>query len=86
MKNKFKMELTWHNCQTCPPIEPYNNRLLATNGQRVFLVVYDLMDGWWDMESKIYLPFELLYDYWWADLEQTVWGCSEFKEKWLYEG
>ena len=79
MKNKFKMPLTWHNCYSCPPEEPYNNRLWATDGYVVFPVVYDIMDGWWNVESENCLPFELLYDYWWADMEQTVRGCSEFK-------
>jgi hypothetical protein len=78
MKNKFAMPLTWHNCQFYPPSERYNNRLLATDGKCVFPVVYDAMDGWWDIESKYYLPFGLLQEYWWADIEQTVRNCLEF--------
>lgn len=81
MKNKFKMPLTWHNCQSYPPSEPYNSRLLATDGKRVFLVIYDVMDGWWDAEFKNYLSFGSLRDYYWADIEQTVWDCSAFKEE-----
>ena len=81
MKNKFTMSLVWHNCQSYPPSESYNSRLLATDGIRVFPVIYDATDGgWFDVELKVYLPFGSLKDYWWADVEQTVRGCSEFNK------
>lgn len=79
MKDKFTMPLTWHNCQSYPPTEPYNSRLLATNGNFVFPVEYDVMDGWYDKDRGCYLPFEMLWEYYWADLEQTVRECTEFK-------
>ena len=81
MKNKFKMELTWHNCQTYPPSEAYNDNLVATDGTNVFKVKYDRLTGWLNLNTIKPLPFELLWEYWWADLEQTVRGCSEFKEE-----
>ena len=81
MKNKFKMELTWHNCYDCPPEEPYNDRLWVTDEEWVFPVKYQKAHGWYDKESGEYLPFELLWKYWWADPEQTVRGCSEFREE-----
>lgn len=79
MKDKFTMPLTWHNCYSCPPEEQWNDKLWATDGNRVFPVVYDRENGWYDKEAREYLPFELIWKYWWADIEQTVRGCSEFK-------
>lgn len=81
MKNKFKMELTWHNCYDFPPEESWNEKLWATDGKYVFPVVYEKARGWYDKEAGDYLPFDLIWEYWWADLEQTVRGCSEFKEE-----
>lgn len=80
MKNKFKMELTWHNCESYPPSEAHNDRLLATDGLWVFPVRYDRADGWYDVEDGNYLPFELIWKYYWADLNQTVRKCLEFKK------
>ena len=80
MKNKFKMELTWHNCQTHPPSEDYNSNLIATDGVNVFKVKYDKLTGWMNMTDIKRLPFDMLYDYWWADVEQTVRECSDFME------
>ena len=79
MKNKFKMELTWHNCHSYPPEESYNENLWATDGRWVFPVEYDREYGWYDKEAGSYLLFGSLSNYWWADVEQTVGGCSEFK-------
>lgn len=79
MKDKFTMSLTWHNCYSCPPEESYNDRLWATDGKWVFPVKYQKPYGWYDKEAGQYLPFEMLWSYWWADVEQTVQGCSEFK-------
>lgn len=77
MKDKFKMELTWHNCQSYPPSETHNDRLIATDGLCVFPVRYDYIDGWYDVEADDYLPSELLLKYYWADLNQTVIHCLE---------
>ena len=79
MKNKFTMSLTWHNCQSFPPEESWNEKLWATDGKWVFPVEYDKTRGWYDKEAGEYLPFDMIYDYWWADAEQTVRGCSEFR-------
>ena len=78
--NKFKMELTWHNCKTCPPEETYNDTLYVTNGQWVRRVEYSIEEGWYDYRVGDYLPFDYLCEYWWADMEQTVRGIKEFKE------
>ena len=79
MKNKFTIPLTWHNCQSCPPKEPYNYNLIATDGVNVFRAKYDKLTGWTNMDIIKQIPFDMVYDYWWADLEQTVRGYSEFK-------
>lgn len=81
MKNKFKMELTWHNCYECPPEESYNDLLWVTDGRWVFPAKYQAPNHWHDYEAGEYLPFELLWNYWWADSEQTVRNCPEFKEE-----
>lgn len=80
MKNKFKIELTWHNCLTCPPEEYWNDDLYVTDGEYLHSVKYSKEFGWWSRETGDYLPFDLLWKYWWADLNQTVNNCSEFKE------
>lgn len=78
-KNKFKMELVWHNCYECPPEESFNDNLIATDGKRVFKVKYDKNVGWFDLDNVSFLPFELIWSYWWADITQTVNECSDFK-------
>jgi hypothetical protein len=85
-KKKFVMPLTWHNCYECPPVELFNYDLIATDSNIVFRVSYDKDEGWLNTETLHYLPPELLWEYWWADLEQTVRGCSERKmimDKWI---
>lgn len=76
-KKKFKMPIVWHNCYDCPPEELWNEKLWVTDGKYVFPVTYEKSCGWYNKESGDYLPFELIWQYWWADLEQTVRGCSE---------
>lgn len=76
---KFKMELTWHNCYECPPEESFNDNLIVTDGKRVFKVKYDKNVGWFDLDNVNFLPFELIWSYWWADITQTVNECSDFK-------
>lgn len=80
MKNKFKMELTWHNCENYPPSELYNNRLIMTDGKYVFDAMYHKECGWKRISNDLFIPRQQLTNYWWADLEQTVRSCSEFKE------
>lgn len=71
--DKFKMELTWHNCKTYPPKEKYNPWLVYTNGYHTDFCVYDKRYGFPIDEDD-------LHEYWWADIAQTVRGASEFKE------
>ena len=71
MKDKFSIELVWHNCQTCPPEENYNNNLYATNGSSVFRVIYDNGD-WYDTDFDVFIPDDTLSKFWWADIAQTM--------------
>ena len=38
--DKFKMELTWHNCKTYPPKEIYNPWLIYTDGNNIDSFAY----------------------------------------------
>ena len=78
-KKKFVMPLVWHNCYDYPPEESWNEKLWVTDGKYVFPVMYEKARGWYNKEAGDYLPFELIWKYWWADLEQTIRSCSEFK-------
>lgn len=71
--DKFKMELTWHNCKTCPPKETYNPWLIYTDGYSVDYCTYYQKYGF-PVASKD------LHRFWWADLSRTVNESSEFKE------
>ena len=55
---KFKMELTWHSCETCPPEEDYNPYLLITDGDIVKEVVWRKDRGWY-MYGKWYVAPKL---------------------------
>ena len=79
MPNKFKMFLTWHNCATYPPEELYNNRLIATDGIRVFEVAYHKELGWKRKDHNMFLPQQHLNKYYWADLEHTIRDYQEFR-------
>ena len=70
--NKFKIELTWHNCKTCPPEEVFNPCLVYTDGYNVGYCAYYKKYGFPIVESK-------LHEYWWADLSRTVRESIEFK-------
>lgn len=71
--DKFKMELTWHNCKTCPPEESYNPYLVYTNGHIVEACSYYKKYGFPVMDDE-------LDQYWWADLRRTVRECRDFQE------
>ena len=71
--DKFKMELTWHNCATYPPKEIYNPWLIYTDGYEVESFVYDKRYGFPMIESK-------LHEYWWADIRRTVRESNIFEE------
>ena len=80
--NKFVMELVWHNCLNCPPEEIKNDNLFVSNGTYVARVEYDRYDGydrWWDAYLGDYIPSTDLHNYWWADLEQTVYNVPRFR-------
>ena len=71
--DKFKMELTWHNCKTCPPEEAYNPFLIYTNGRDIDYFRYYKRWGFPIAESS-------LHEYWWADISRTVRESKEFEE------
>lgn len=71
--DKFKMELTWHNCKTYPPKESFNPWLVYTNGYNIDSLQYYSKYGFPVPESE-------LHEYWWADLCRTVRESDEFKE------
>lgn len=71
--DKFTMELTWHNCKTCPPEEDYNHWLVYTNGRDVGSCSYHKSFGF-------PISDDMLHDFWWADLSRAVHQSAEFKE------
>lgn len=79
--NKFTMDLVWHNCETCPPEEDYNDFLIASDGVGVCEVQWDKEDGFW-YYSKTFGWRPLIGNYkkmWWADLRQTVQNELKFR-------
>lgn len=78
MKNKFKMELTWHNCKTYPPKESFNPQLLVTDGIDIYKMIWDKTFGGF-LKVGLEIKGDELNKYWWADIQQTVRGCSELK-------
>ena len=77
MIDKFKIPLTWHNCKSYPPKEAINLSLVVTNGNKVYTTSW-YKDVGYHTERGLIKKSELKKWYW-ADLEQTVKGCSEFK-------
>lgn len=79
--DKFKMELTWHNCKICPPEECTNDNLIATDGTDVFDAFWYRPDGF-----MIYTKhgwhgmYDDLNKWYWADIRQTVRKSKEFEE------
>ena len=72
--DKFKMELTWHNCSTCPPEEDFNCDLFFTNGAGVMHGWYNIYCGYnfygvddEDQPQEYHLP-----NLWWADIRRTL--------------
>lgn len=78
MDNKFKMELVWHNCFLYPPAEDINHDLIATDGVNVFHIAYNKDLGWLNVKANSFLSDDLLLNYWWADIKQTVKECIDF--------
>lgn len=67
---KFKTELVWHNCLTCQPEERFNRELYATNGVRIYKVVYKKGVGF--VGDGIFIDDSSAQNFWWADLIQTI--------------
>jgi hypothetical protein len=83
MKDKFTMELVWHNCATHPPKEDYNNCLLLSDGRCYFDAEYiggkySENGEWYDIDLKEMIPQEELQDFYWADMRQTVGSSNDF--------
>jgi hypothetical protein len=77
--DKFKMELTWHNCKICQPEEDSNGCLIITNGKLIYQVAWSRF--WQGFGSpSIEIKDEDLINWWWADIIQTVHKTKEFKE------
>ena len=72
MKDKFTIELVWHNCKTCPPEEDWNNQLIVTDGDYTTVAQYEKPDMWYDFADEYFIPKCDLSDYWWADVRQTM--------------
>ena len=79
--NKFVMELVWHNCETYPPKEDYNDFLIVSDGT-------DICESRWNKEegfscfSKQFGYRPLVGNYktmWWADLKQTIQNIPRFR-------
>ncbi len=79
MKDKFTMNLVWHNCKTYPPKEEYNDNLYVSNGIWITKAKYHHEYGWLDRESGIRIQDRYLHEYWWADIKQTIDTSKEFK-------
>lgn len=78
--DKFKMELTWHNCKTYPPKETFNSYLLVTDGWAIHKMTWNqIWGGFKNRYLKIKGPN--LIKYWWADIAQTVHNTPEFMEE-----
>ena len=80
--DKFKMNLTWHNCETHPPKEVENDCLIMTDGVNVFEAFWYSPDGFM-IHTKYgwHGVYEDLNGWYWADVVQTVNKTPQFKEK-----
>lgn len=80
MIDKFTISLVWHNCETHPPKEDWNECLFVSDGKYVVPVLYNSQHGWFNRSINSYIPQHELRRYWWADLERTVRNSIEFTE------
>lgn len=71
--DKFKIELTWHNCKTYPPKEAFNPSLIYTNGYHIDSIAYYKNYGFPISDDE-------LHQYWWADIRRTVRESNKFQE------
>lgn len=83
MKNKFKMELTWHSCTDCLPEEDYSSWLHITDGKEVQQTIWRRDHNWQRfIVGGCYIEPGVNSDnYWWADLDRTVRETKEFKKR-----
>lgn len=84
MKDKFTIELTWHNCKTNPPKEFLNNALIVTNGNDVFDMSWHKAEGYFisdDYGRLRPLEYKHLDSWYWADIEQTVQNEVKFRQQ-----
>lgn len=78
LKDKFTMELVWHNCITCPPTENHNYFIMS-NGDDWWPVEYWAGSGWF-LYSGLQFSKDELSKLYWADISQTAKGTVEFQE------
>ena len=79
---KFTMELVWHNCETYPPKEDYNDYLIVSDGVGVCEVCWDKEKGFYYF-NRVFGYQPLIGNYkkmWWADVRQTVQNELMFRE------
>jgi hypothetical protein len=78
--DKFTMELVWHNCKTHQPKETVNEKLVMTDGYKVFEAFWYRPDGFMiRVKDRWHGVYEDLNKWYWADIRQTVRGDSRFK-------
>lgn len=65
---KVKMELTWHNCKTCPPSESHNDRLLLWDGETLINAEWD--HGSWFCGGHYLDMTGEEKSCWWAELSR----------------
>lgn len=80
MKDKFKINLVWHNCKTCPPEEDWNDQLVITDGVHTTVTQYEKPDIWYDFADECFIPEPDLSEYWWADVRQTMASSIELMD------
>ncbi len=80
--DKFKMELTWHSCETCPPEEDYHPCLYVTDGDMVMCMRWKRDPSWQRFEGGSWYiePGINATPYWWAYIIQTVQKTSNFRK------
>jgi hypothetical protein len=80
MKDKFNINLVWHNCKTYPPEEVWNDQLCVTDGVYTTVTQYEKPDLWIDLIAAERIPVRDLSEYWWADVRQTMAASIELMD------
>lgn len=73
------MKLNWRNCATEPPQKESVDKLYITDGESLNQARYHHKYGWWCIELWDYIPSDLINEYWWADILETISSSSEFE-------